>query len=355
MKRLGYIDIAKAFAIAFIVIGHTGIVFSSAVTPGGMPPVLERFAFTFHLPVFFIVSGYFLKLDARLDVAFVRKNARGLLGPYLLTCALIVLASALSGLLVSPQAALAEAVRWTKASLWGAGATSPVALWHVERIGGVWFLLAMFWARLLIAATRPLPDAGRWAVVLGAMVLGVWSGQYVWLPLSLQSGLGCAAYIFLGAWVRKLDLFGRRLHPAFWVACAALWAAVIVWGGRASLAMGVYPLGVLDVLGGVGATFCVVAISRGVEAHAAVASRFLEWVGRNTLPLFALHILEDNVIAWGAWGVRLAELTGGAWWTWLALLCARLAVDAALVGLAYMVPGVRRVYFPQLAKAKAVR
>ena len=352
-RRLGYIDIAKAFAIAFIVIGHTGLVFSADAVPGGMPSAVVRFAFTFHLPVFFIASGYFLHLDARLDGAYLLKNLRGLILPYALTCAFIVVAAALVGLASSPDEALFQAKRWVKAALWGAGATSPVSLWQTERIGGIWFLLALFWARMLVAATRRLPDAARWVVALAALALSVWSAGYVWLPLSIQSGLGCMAYVLLGAYIRTWGLFDRRLHPAVWVGLAALWLACIVWGGRASLAMSVYPLGVLDIVGGVAACFCVMAIARGVERHAAVPSRFLQWVGRNTLPLFALHILEDNILPWGAWGVELAGLTGGAWWTWLVLLAGRLCVDAALTGAAYVIPGVRLVYFPQLAKAKA--
>lgn len=351
-KRIGYIDIAKAIAVAFIVIGHTGLVFSADTMAGGMPSWIVRFAFTFHLPVFFIASGYFLRLDTKLDGAYLLKNLRGLIAPYALTCALIVISATLVGLTTSPEEALFQAKRWVKAALWGAGATSPVALWQTERIGGVWFLLALFWARLLITATRRLPDTARWAVVLVAMAGAVWSAGYVWLPLSIQSGLGCAAYVLLGAYIRKWGLFDRRLPVALWVAFVVLWVICIVWGGRASLATCVYPLGVVDILGGVAACFCIMALSKAVERRTPVPSRFLQWVGRNTLPLFALHILEDNILSWGSWGVQLAALTGGAWWTWLVLLVGRFCVDAVLTGIAYVVPGVRLVYFPQLVKTR---
>lgn len=43
----------------------------------------------------------------------------------------------------------------------------------------------------------------------------------------------------------------------------------------------------------------------------------------------------------------------GAWWAWIVLLLARFALDAALVGIVYLIPGLRDVYFPQLAKRKA--
>lgn len=47
-KRFCYIDIAKGFAMLCIIAGHFGI--ASA----------DRFVYTFHVPLFFLLSGYFL-------------------------------------------------------------------------------------------------------------------------------------------------------------------------------------------------------------------------------------------------------------------------------------------------------
>lgn len=47
-KRICYIDIAKGFAMLCIIAGHFGI--TSA----------NRFVYTFHVPLFFLLSGYFL-------------------------------------------------------------------------------------------------------------------------------------------------------------------------------------------------------------------------------------------------------------------------------------------------------
>lgn len=116
------------------------------------------------------------------------------------------------------------------------------------------------------------------------------------------------------------------------------------------MAMCVYPLGVLDIIGGVSACFIIVAFSRFIESHAATIGRFLQWVGRNTLPIFTLHIVEDNAIPWGTWGVQLSQALDGAWFAWILLLLIRLLIDAALVAIVYTIPKIREVYFPQLKK-----
>lgn len=48
-NRIKFLDIAKGIAILAIIAGHTG------------PDWVKQFVFTFHVPVFFIISGYFLK------------------------------------------------------------------------------------------------------------------------------------------------------------------------------------------------------------------------------------------------------------------------------------------------------
>ena len=346
--RIGYIDIAKALAMAFIIIGHTGLVFSADVVPGGMPSSIVQFAFTFHLPVFLVVSGYFVSESKRPTLDVLRKDARNLLLPYAVTCVLIILgcvAMAHSHGLSRKQ----ELVRWLQASLWGAGARSGVALWDVERIGGIWFLPALFWARLLLLSTHRLNPWHRLLTLSSCTVMAAISARYVWLPLSIQSGIGCAVFLYLGMLARKTDAFNEISH-AFLVLCALMWGYVIVRGGGMSLAMQVYPLGVTDVLGGLAATVCVVALAKALEAHVPRLSVFLQLVGRNTLPILCAHILEDNCLRWGVVGELIAGRLGAPW-AWIALCLVRFCFDGLLVVAAYMLPGLREVFFAGARKA----
>ena len=51
MKRITYLDIARAFAIIFIVIGHT-LVHSQHCS------LVFKFLYSFHVLLFFILSGF---------------------------------------------------------------------------------------------------------------------------------------------------------------------------------------------------------------------------------------------------------------------------------------------------------
>ena len=96
-KRVGRFDIAKAIAWCFIVAGHLGLTFSSATVAGGMPPAFDRFAFTFHLPVFLVISGYFFPFDQGLSPRMLIRNAKALPAPYAASCIIILVSCALAG------------------------------------------------------------------------------------------------------------------------------------------------------------------------------------------------------------------------------------------------------------------
>ncbi len=351
-KRLGYIDIAKCIAIVGIIVGHMGLVFSSPKVTGGMPGELVAFVFTFHLPVFLVVSGFFFSQEAQADGRLAKKGALGLLLPYVVT-SLLIIAGCVAVAHIHGLVRKDELVRWSQAALWGAGSKTDLALWNVERIGGIWYLPALFWAQLVVATTHRLDGLTRLLVLAICTAAAAVSARYVWLPLSIQSGLGCALYLYVGMLARKLGAFDRKLSPFVLVLFLATWGYEFALHGGGSLAMQIYPLGAITVLGGLCATFVIVRVSRVLELHSGQVSRFMQWIGRNTLPILCAHILEDNMLRWGQIGAWFCGLTGNWAGTWIVVLALRFAVDALLVAAFYAIPPLRLVYFPQARKARA--
>ena len=73
-SRNNYISIAKAIGIILMVVGHSGC-----------PSAIGRFIYLFHMPLFFVCSGYFFKeiADKASLLTFCRKRIKGLYLPYL--------------------------------------------------------------------------------------------------------------------------------------------------------------------------------------------------------------------------------------------------------------------------------
>lgn len=69
-ERVRYFDIAKGVAIFCIIAGHM------------RNTIINNFVFTFHVPIFFLISGYFLKSN-RPFKEFVTKKYNQLIRPYM--------------------------------------------------------------------------------------------------------------------------------------------------------------------------------------------------------------------------------------------------------------------------------
>ncbi|MEJ5306926.1 MAG: acyltransferase family protein [candidate division WOR-3 bacterium] len=69
-KRENFVDIAKSLGIFLVVLGHTEI-----------NPNLKTFIYSFHMPLFFIVSGFLFKTESNFKEFFIKKFKR-LIIPY---------------------------------------------------------------------------------------------------------------------------------------------------------------------------------------------------------------------------------------------------------------------------------
>lgn len=144
------LDVVKGVGIIAVVIGH--------LTLSG-----RQFIFSFHMPLFFIISGFLFSVKP-LNKSLLSDFKR-LIIPYLITCGIIVLAYVLYGMYSHKP--LWQ--RWLIASAWGSGAihTAPY-FGRLPHIGAIWFLLALFWCKSLFLI---LVSKINSIVVLGAMCL----------------------------------------------------------------------------------------------------------------------------------------------------------------------------------------
>jgi acyltransferase len=72
-QRVVWADIAKGIGIFLVIVGHSGL-----------PVYAQWWIWSFHLPLFFFISGYFFSFNRYPNIlSFLQKRARGLLLPYL--------------------------------------------------------------------------------------------------------------------------------------------------------------------------------------------------------------------------------------------------------------------------------
>lgn len=128
------IDVCKGIGIILMLIGH------SAVLMGNWSNLLFKIIYSFHMPLFFIISGYFFKPLSFKDN--VKKSGRRLLIPYLFAS----LISILLVWIIFP----ANVFSLIKGVFVGAlgNYNSTINFWPYQA-GAVWFLLALFVCKIV--------------------------------------------------------------------------------------------------------------------------------------------------------------------------------------------------------------
>lgn len=333
-RNLG-IDMARGIAIIAVVLGHT--------VNAGRNDFLFQFCFSFHMPLFFLVAGYFFT-QTGVDKKFLVKNARTLLLPYVLTCAAIVFCACLSEFIFRWGPGVRQVFwQWFTNSLYGAGAMDNPLPDGIGMIGAPWFLLALFWARLFLAMAKSMPYTP--VVVLGLFAAGYASATVFWLPLSVQAGLCATLWLYLGGKIKEARLLEPGVVPLpCWILMLALWVLDFCFFGHLFMVVNHYGAGPMDVVGGLCGSLVIIKGCMLIEHKAPHVSRALAALGVVTLTIFSTHSIEMAAIPWELLRPWLAWMPAELWVVDLIL---RSMVIALLCLLVYLLPRpVSGIFFP---------
>lgn len=261
-----------------IIAGHFGIA------------TADHFVYTFHVPLFFLLSGYFFSTKASFP-SFMKQKARQLLLPYYVTGIVILITATVVNHFVWPEVnALQNAKSILGALLYGAGTphTDPFV---IRQIGLLWFLWALFFSmgftRLALKTRYPLL-----AVILIAAI-GWTSAKVIWLPLSVQSGAMGSFFMYLGYFARKHHLLEKRPPLILVVALVSLWIASIYLGVSINIVSCFLSHGLLSIAVSIAASYLILLACKFIEQHLNIVPKFLNYFGQTTLIIMCFHAVSD--------------------------------------------------------------
>lgn len=248
-------------------------------------PVMSNAIRSFHMPMFFIVAGYFSKgYEPGLKVRTqFKKYANRLFWPFVFTQLLIVVWLALM--------VFAKHESWNPVishalSLFWADVFGPATPWGTLSIGVVWFLLALLVAKVLLI---PLSRSGNWCIPISLAIAFVTIMLHKVFPYSIWSislGLTALPFVTIGWWVRSHNV-------PVWVKCLSVvaWIAAICFSSldMYSFTWQCYPL---DVLGACGGTYCLYMVCRFVGQKFKCTSKVFATLGLWSLAIMCVHCFE---------------------------------------------------------------
>lgn len=294
-KRVEFIDAAKGLAICLMVFGHSGFV--------GMP---HDVIYTFHMPLFFILSGLFMGRKEIRIMDSIKANSRSLLLPYSFMY-LMTIPFGLAFIAIKCGIPLTIADCLVKPIIGMVyGIDHLLGGFYFFTNGPLWFLLALFLSRVFFDVVHNLSEGlkAKWGGYLLSAIISVgifyllkYSGFNIW---SLAQASILYPYLLIGFAVSKTSFLNKvSSMTAIWkfLAATLLFSFIILmtkYLGKidyGSLQIGSYPV----------ISFCVAVVSTLaiVLFAASVRAPWLSQLGKETLVILGFHHPIMDVVKFG--------------------------------------------------------
>lgn len=302
MNRNASIDIAKAVAIGCVVVGHVleaGVLEDGG---GGTSEAAYLGIYLFHMPFFFLLSGWLFR-EPQPAVEFFHKKFQHLILPYLAWLFVFNL-KALAGFAVNLVRGELGDGKWQfYRELFGSQLYGGLEVHGSQVI--LWFPTCLFFTQQLanLLMLRQPGIGVQVGIVSACYGLGYTLQHFspgFHLPLAIDCIAGALPFFFFGHWLRKKP----KMLPVQWAGPVFLAAVLGIAIWRMPLGyhmrMGEYGIPVVSTVAAIGGFLLLLALSRAL-AFRAVVARCLQPIGDASMTIMYLHVAVLNLIAARGW------------------------------------------------------
>jgi len=279
--RIKYIDIARAFAIIIIVIGHT-LVHSEHCKE------IFYFLYSFNVALFFILSGYTFKIKSDFKSFFCKKFIRIII-PYFVWAILFIIPFLIFGKNVGDSLETKQSfdiLKNIKDILYGIGANNAL-----KQNNALWFLPALFSMECIYYFVIKIANDKYDYIKLPILILiGFLSTEFlsVFLPWGLNTVLQIGGGTFyIGYLLSKYNVFEKIFKPHY--------MTIILLLGILFSLISKNHINYVDYKYGnyffaliIGVSFSLVMI---YISYIISNNKVLEYIGKNTMGILIFHKL----------------------------------------------------------------
>lgn len=302
--RVKWIDMARGFAMLLIIMGHCA----------GIPETLKHIIFSFHVPLFFILSGYVYRHKEK----SVLKDFKQLIAPYIISVFIIIIFNIYANKAISGDYIL----QTLKSALYAYGSDYG----EIKLIGGLWFLPTIFVTRrfMNLAFSIDMKEHYRAVVFLFFTFLGVQISRYVWVPLNIDVALIASGFMYVGY---LLKTFRININLDILLGCFLIWIGAVKTG-TLEMSTRVYDPWPVIFCGSVAASICVIYFCEKLE-KIKIPQWALSFVGLHTILLLCIHDLDWRLPFDVYWGF-LQQFQGERIYFFMSVLC-RMGFDLVVM------------------------
>ncbi len=281
-ERIDWIDYAKALGVFLVIMGHTYKGYS-----------VIGWIYSFHMPLFFFLSGITLKIEQISCKEFLKKRVKSLLVPYALYSAVYIILEVFKGIF---NGNIGEIIKYfLRDAFWIRGQQATIGLWFLPLLFLVEVLLmavckgvrnknlravmVLFITALGFLYADKIGKALPWGLDTAFVVIFFLYAGYVFKQVCLSSWINekqkdILRYIVIGAGLLVVNIILNNCNMKLIGNNADMY----------SLRYGNAVLYILSALAGIG----FVSIILGHILKNA-KSKFWRFMGRNTLHIYCLH------------------------------------------------------------------
>jgi fucose 4-O-acetylase-like acetyltransferase len=273
-NRFNQIDIAKGIGIILVVIGHTA-------THLG----IEKIIYQFHMPLFFILSGFFFK-DKYLDkpLSFLFSRLKRLYIPYVLNGLRLFFVFVCISYLVKERTGFSflGGLKYCLLIISGLG-SAPFA-------GAMWFLRALFIVSFIFIflkwiISKIVGDKKKKIILFLSVVGFLIIGYKTQLPYNISSSFVALFFYYIGYLYSKNK---NQVIMNIYIVLLAL--AILLYAtftNSVDLAYNTYTSIWLFILSSVSGTYIIVYVSEKIKQN-----YILEYMGQKSLSIMLFHFLS---------------------------------------------------------------
>lgn len=273
-KRAEYLDIAKGIGILLVVWAHARGPFSSYI-------------YQFHMPLFFLISGYLFN-ERNTVKQFVVKKVQTLYLPFVFWNIIFIVVERKLQLTLFSQKEFRDRIIQIILSVGKSGVF----------LGATWFLAALFVVSVVYKIIDTyLPKKREMSLVLLLICAVIaYTGFTITFPYIISRTLILSVFFAIGRVVRTYKEELTRYGTWVTVLFSAVIFLFIGKHNNADMGTNEYKYRLLFVIGALAASYVVIEVSKYIEMHSRYLKKILCFWGRKSMPIVIWQFVVFRIV-----------------------------------------------------------
>lgn len=279
--RVDSLDIMKGIAILLMILGHS-------LPPSGIGGAIHGFIYSFHMPLFFIVSGYFYRKRSPMEQ--IKKDFFGLLLPYMVFCVVLTIYGLFRDL-YGDASFPREFVRWFRICFYGSyNPNIQLGNW----VGPIWFLIALFWCRIMFSIFYSDNTNKNIVFFILFPIFAAYIFTFIYVPLYLLQGMTSMIFYYIGCMAKENKALSEKCPVLITLIMIIIWIYCIFFS-HIDMQSGYYDNFIINVIGAVSGTYFIYLISKFIDEKIWLMKYVLIFIGKMSLVVLCFHSLDYSI------------------------------------------------------------